>query len=416
MSAPPSPSKTNLRPGELAIEMVLINDLKPASYNPRRSLTDLEARQLAASLQRFGAVDPAVINTDNTIIGGHQRIGVAADLGWETFPCVRVHLSPSAERQLNLALNKIQGDWDQQLLAELLEELATFEDIDLDSIGFDQGELDDLAASLRSTMGLVDPDVVPEVPEVVVTRPGDVWLLGDDHRLMCGDATSASDVQRLLGGASPDLMITDPPYGVNYEPAWRSEEAAKGTLSHGAARTKAVPNDDRCDWQGAWDLAPSSVAYIWHAGLHAGQVQHSLEQAGYVLRAQIIWAKQHLPISRGAYHWRHEPCFYAVAKGARANWIGDRKQTTVWDDIPLDPNVQGGHSTQKPVEAMARAVRNHRGDVYDPFVGTGTTLIAAVMSGRRSFCMDITPAFVDVARLRWEAFAGKRAKLEKGGK
>lgn len=395
----------------IQVEMVAISALKPAAYNPRRGLTEIERRQLAKSLDLFGAVDPAVINQDNTIIGGHQRIKVATDLGWEAFPCVRVALDKTRERQLNLALNKIQGGFDEQMLGELLGELAQQAQVDLDASGFGQSELDVLAAKMLARSGLVSPDELPD-PGEVLTRPGDVWLLGDRHRLACGDATNPQDVARLLDGRQPKLMITDPPYGCKYDPAWRAREADKGNLAYAARRTGKVPNDDRADWREAWKLSPAEVAYVWHGGLHARVAQESLEACGFVLRAQIIWGKRHLPISRGHYHWQTEPCYFAVRKGATAHWIGDRHQTTLWDDISLDENVQGGHGTQKPVEAMARALRNHSGDVYDPFVGSGTTIIAAEMEGRSAFAMDVLPQYVDVARVRWEHFCGQEAKLE----
>lgn len=397
------------------IEMVPISALKAAAYNPRRDLTTTEERQLAKSLETFGAVDPAVINEDGTIIGGHQRVKVAASvLGWKTFPCIRLALDKTKERQLNLALNKIQGGFDEQMLAQLLTELKDETQADLDASGFDEAELDLLIAKSLARSGLVLPDEVPELPTEPKTLPGDLWVLGR-HRLACGDATDASDVKRLLGANRPRLMITDPPYGCDYEPAWRAREAAKGNLSYAARRTGKVPNDDRADWREAWALSPAEVAYVWHGGLHARVALESLEACGFVLRAQIIWGKSHLPISRGHYHWRTEPCYYAVRKGAKAHWIGDRRQTTLWDDIALDENVQGGHGTQKPVEAMARALRNHAGEVYDPFVGTGTTIIAAEMEGRCCFAMDISPAYVDVARIRWERFSGEEAVLENRG-
>jgi len=398
------------------IEMVEISELKFAEYNPRRALTGTERRQLAKSLTSFGAVDPAVINHDGTIVGGHQRIDVATELGWERFPCVRISLDKTKERQLNLALNKIHGDWELDKLAALIQELSEQAEVDLDASGFDAAELDALIARARANAGLVSPDEVPDPPPKPATRPGDIWLLGKHHRLACGDATNADDVARLLAGQSPFLMITDPPYGCSYDPAWRQREAAKGNLAYAARRTGEVPNDDRCDWEEAWELSPSSVAYVWHGGLHARVVQESLEVSGFELRSQIIWAKHHLPISRGAYHWRHEPCFYAVRRGASAQWVGDRRQTTLWDDILLDTNVEGGHSTQKPVEAMARAIRNHKGDVYDPFVGVGGTIIGAEMEGRRSYSMDISPTYVDIARIRWENFVGKKARLAAGSR
>ncbi|MGH2692424.1 MAG: site-specific DNA-methyltransferase [Actinomycetota bacterium] len=398
----------------LKIESVEIARLKPAPYNARRPLTDAERRQLGKSLDLFGPVDPAVINADDTIIGGHQRIEVAAELGWHSFPCVRVRLGKIEEKQLNLALNKIGGGFDEEKLAAIIAELIDQATGDLDASGFDTQELDHIVSRTLSRAGLVAPDDLPDVPDDPLIRPGEVWLLGR-HRLLCGDATDGADVGRLLDGESPELMVTDPPYGDSYDPSWRVREAEKGNLVYAARRTGKVLNDDRCDWRAAWALSPSSVVYVWHGGLHSASAAEALQASGFKIRAQIIWAKRHLPISRGNYHWRHEPCYYAVRNGASALWVGDRRQSTLWDDISLDPNVEGGHSTQKPTELMARAIRNHRGDVFDPFVGSGTTIIASEMEGRRCFAMDVSPTYCDVTRIRWESYTGEKAKREERG-
>jgi DNA modification methylase len=241
------------------------------------------------------------------------------------------------------------------------------------------------------------------------TELGQVWVVGP-HRIMCGDATNAEDVARLLDGAKPLLCVTDPPYGVEYDPAWRNKLAKNGQLGYGARRVGRVPNDDRIDWREAWALVPSDVLFVWHAGIYAGTVQIGIEAEGFVIRSQIIWAKPHFVISRGNYHCQHEPCWYAVRKGATAHWVGDRKQTTVWE-IKLDRNAEGGHSTQKPVECMERPMRNHEGDVYDPFLGSGTTAVAADRQGRRCYGLDISPAYVAVTLERLAAM-GYEPKLE----
>jgi len=292
---------------------------------------------------------------------------------------------------------------DEDMLAELRGGLTV------------DGALADMLSALlpsRPKSGLTDPDNVPEEPETPYVERGEIYLLGQ-HRVMCGDATVPEDVARLLEGAKPNLMVTDPPYGVEYDPNWRNDAAATGALAYAPRRIGKVANDDRDDWSEAWALFPGSVAYCWHGGLHASSVQSSLESVGFEMRSQIIWAKSNFPISRGHYHWRHEPCWYAVRKGATADWIGDRKQTTLWE-INLDKNVEGGHSTQKPVECMERPLRNHAGDVYDPFLGSGTTLIAAERQSRRCYGMEIEPQFVQVAIERWEAFTGEKAQRADG--
>jgi DNA modification methylase len=182
--------------------------------------------------------------------------------------------------------------------------------------------------------------------------------------------------------------------------------------SPGARRVGPVPNDDQADWRDAWALCPSDIVYCWHAGLQSAVTQEALKAAGFEIRAQIIWSKPHFPISQGHYHWRHEPCWYAVRKGGSAHWRGDRKQTTVWE-MTLDPNVRGGHSTQKPVEAMERPIRNHQVEsVFDPFLGSGTTLIAAERTDTTLFAMEIDPRYVDAAIVRWEHYTGQSAHRE----
>lgn len=238
-------------------------------------------------------------------------------------------------------------------------------------------------------------------------QPGDLWSLGP-HRLLCGDATNAADVGRVLGGEAPLVMTTDPPYGVQYDPAWRDSLNAQPSL-----RTGKPLNDDRHDWTEAYKLFAGDVAYVWHAGLFACDVSKQLADAKFLLRSQIIWRKRRFAISRGHYHWQHEPCWYAVRKGHTATWTGDRKQRTVWE-LVVDPLLDRAtvHATQKPVEAMARAMRNHGlpgSGVYDPFLGSGTTLIAAEVVGRTCYALELNPAFCDVAIARWEQHTGRRA-------
>jgi DNA modification methylase len=215
-------------------------------------------------------------------------------------------------------------------------------------------------------------------------------------------------------------MVTDPPYGVEYDPAWRV--AVDGGGRHALGK---VANDDRVDWTPAWSLFPGNVAYVWHAGIYAGEAGASLLAAAFEIRGQIIWRKQHFVMSRGAYHWQHEPCWYAVRKGKPAQWRGDRKQTTVWDVANLNPHggnreeQQTGHGTQKPIEVMRRPILNHteRGDVvYDPFLGSGTTLIAAEATERVCYGLEIDPQYCDVIVRRWQDFTGRQATLEATGR
>ena len=230
---------------------------------------------------------------------------------------------------------------------------------------------------------------------------GQAWTTLDDkgesiHFLKCGDATNAADVEALLQGAVPELTITDPPYGVAYDPAWRNEAAKKGQLAYSARRVGEVMNDDRVDWSEAWMLAPGDVLYAWSPpGENFIDSGSTVQAAGYSIRSQIIWRKPHFPISRGHYTYQHEPCWYGVKQGATSHWIGEKNASTVWE-IALDKNIAGGHSTQKPLECMARPIRNHAGDVYDPFIGSGTTMVVAEQLGRRCYAMEIQPKYCAV--------------------
>ena len=223
----------------------------------------------------------------------------------------------------------------------------------------------------------------------------------------------ATDVERVLGGVTPLLMVSDPPYGVEYDPSWRNQAGAAKTK-----RTGKVLNDDRADWREAWALFPGDVAYVWHGALHATTVAESLEAAGFAIRSQIIWAKERLVLSRGDYHWSMNRCWYAVKKTGKGHWAGDRKQTTLWQISSRDQDAETVHGTQKPVECMRRPILNNSSPgqaVYEPFMGSGTTLIAAETTGRVCLGIELNPAYVDVAVERWQRFTGKAAVLDGSG-
>jgi DNA modification methylase len=229
-------------------------------------------------------------------------------------------------------------------------------------------------------------------------------------------------VSKLLGSVKPHLMVTDPPYGVEYDANWRNDAVQAGG-GKGAPSGRAVGkvlNDDVADWRDAWALFPGDTCYIWHAAVRCGEVEASLEAVGFGVRSQIIWAKSHLAIGRGNYHWQHEPCWYAVRKksGATAHWQGDRTQSTLWK-IDKPQKSETGHSTQKPIECMRRPITNNSSPgqaVYEPFSGSGTTIIAAEMTGRHCYAIELNPPYVDVAVLRWEQFTGQEAVLESDGR
>jgi DNA modification methylase len=382
---------------------VPISSLKPLEGNPRKG----DVKAVARSLKRFGQRKPIVVDSEGTVLAGNHTLAAALELGWTEIAAVAFADDPATGRAFALADNRTAelGSYDAQALAAMVAEVHAADPSLLMEASFEESEVSALLASLN---GHGESEDVPERPTEPETRLGDLYLLGA-HRLLCGDATDADAVEKLLAGTVPNLMVTDPPYGVEYRAQWRADAAERGALSYAARRTKELPNDDRADWGEALSLFPGNVLYAWSADLRSRQVTTYIEDAGFELRAQIIWVKPHFPIGQGHYHFRHEPCWYAVRKGRDAAWCGDRKQTTVWEEA-LDANVEGGHSTQKPVALMRRPLENHEGAVYDPFVGSGTTLVAAEQAGRACFAMDVDPGYCDVAVARWERYSGQKAE------
>ncbi len=386
-----------------------IADLKPYERNARTHSPE-QVAQLAESIRQFGFTNPVLATAEGMIVAGHGRVEAAKAAGLQEVPTLTVgaNWSPEQLRAYILSDNQLaeNAGWDRELLKLELADLSAA-NFDIGIVGFESEFVANLLAP-EPTAGLTDEDTVPEPPERPVTRSGDLWLLGK-HRLLCGDATVATDVERLLGGVTPLLMVTDPPYGVEYDPAWRNKSGASATK-----RTGKVLNDDRADWREAWSLFPGDVAYVWHGALHAATVAESLEVAGLTIRSQIIWAKDRLVLSRGDYHWQHEPCWYAVKKAGKGHWSGDRKQTTLWQIPNRDQDAKTVHGTQKPVECMRRPILNNSNPgqaVYEPFLGSGTTLIAAETTGRVCLGIELNPAYVDVALERWQAFSGNKAVL-----
>lgn len=387
--------------------------LKPYAKNAKTHGAEQVAK-IAASMVEFGWTVPVLVDGAGEVIAGHGRIRAAEQLGLAEVPVIVLdHLTEAQRRAYRIADNKLTelGGWDDTLLGEELRDLMG-ESFDLSLTGFDDGEVTRLLAGLDRTEAQGDENAIPEPPAVPVSRRGDLWRLGS-HRLLCGDATVAADVGRLLDGVVPLLMVTDPPYGVSYDPAWRNAVGASATT-----RTGKVLNDDRADWREAWALFPGDVAYVWHGALHATTVAESLEAAGFGIRSQIIWAKDRLVLSRGDYHWQHEPCWYAVRKTAQGHWAGDRKQTTLWPIANRDQDAETVHGTQKPVECLRRPILNNSSPgqaVYDPFMGSGTTIIAAETTSRVAYGIELDPAYVDVAVERWQAFAGRVAVRDGDG-
>lgn len=354
-------------------------------------------------LSSIGWVQGLVVNEKTGyMIDGHARRERAIQRGEPAVPVTFVALEPAEEELLLATFDQVarMATADRDRAAALLEALTT-QGAAIGALLLDVARFAGLDA-LRP--GRTDPDSVPGRPDHVDVDRGDVYVVGP-HRFMCGDSTIEGDVLRLFDGARPVITIADAPYGTLYDPTWRP----------GHRRSGAVPNDDRADWRAAWLLSPSDVLYAWHSGLHSDVVAVGIAAAGFDIRAQIIWVKPGPVLSRGAYHWQHEPLYYAVRRGASAHWRGDRRQTTVWE-IPTVHATRGTaddavtiHGAQKPVECIARALRNHAGDLYDPFAGVGTGAIAAHGLGRRSFSMELDPTYLQIAIERVSAFVGEPA-------
>jgi DNA modification methylase len=396
---------------DLALDYRPVAELIPYARNARTH-SEAQVALIAGSMREYGFTNPVLVDGENGIIAGHGRVLAARKLGLASVPVIELaHLSEAQKRAYVLADNRLAeaAGWDRELLALEAADLSDM-GVDLASLGFEAAEIDALLNA-----GAADPreEATPEPPVVPVSQPGDLWFLGR-HRLLCGSATDPADVARLLGGVRPHLLATDPPYGVSYDPAWRNQAGASATK-----RTGKVTNDDRADWREAWALFPGEVAYVWHGALHATTVAESLVACGFAIRSQIIWAKERLVLSRGDYHWQHEPCWYAVREKGKGHWTGDRKQTTLWQIPNRDQDASTVHGTQKPVEAMRRPMLNNSAPgqpVYEPFSGSGTSIIAAETCGRSSLSMELDARYVDVAVTRWQDFTGEAAILESDGR
>jgi len=434
----------------LTVDEVPIDELRPDPANPRRISED-ELDALERSLRQFGFVQPVLARReDRTVIGGHQRLVAARRLGLTTVPVTWLDVTVEQARLLGLALNKISGSWDEQLLARLLADLQAAPDVDLTLSGFGEDEIGDLLRSLETreksehVESFALDEALEEARRAPRTKLGDLWTLGD-HRLLCGDATSPADVARLLDGAEPKLLATDPPYGVSLDGSWRDgvynalgpaektymrvsgqPDADDATRAPAARRGRSrghrnttLSGDTRVDWSEAFALVPSlQVGYVWHAGVHAAEVAQGLERISFEIVAQVIWDKGLFAMGRSWYHWSHEPCWVVRKKGAKVPFRGSRDQATIWR-VPSPKMIMGGsaeprldHPTQKPLVLFETPIRNHLRpgeSLYEPFCGSGTALIAAERTGARCYAMEIDPIYVEVALGRWERFSGQTA-------
>ena len=391
---------------EKAVDVV---DLVEHPRNPNKH-GDKQIALLAKIIRNQGWRNPIVVSADSGfIVAGHGRLMAAKVLNVEQVPVDYQPFDNEAEEYAHLiADNRIAelAEADKSELAKLVRELE--DKIDLDLTGFDAPSIEELLATKEESQVDAEPktDKAAELQVKWKTEKGQLWKLGE-HRLLCGDSTNAKDVDRVLGDDKADIMVTDPPYGVNYDPSWRAEAGI--TLNEN--KLGKVQNDDIADWTPAWQLFDGDVCYVYHAGAKAGTVQQSLEDSGFNIRSQIIWSKDKMALSRGDYHWQHEPCWYGVRDGKKGNRTEDRTQTTVWQ-IAAREDSGHGHGTQKPVECMARPIRNHHcSTVYEPFSGSGTTIIACEQLDKKCRAIEIDPNYVAVALERYVDATGKEPVL-----
>lgn len=391
-----------------------VDSLKPAAYNPRKKLKkgDKEYEKIKKSIVEFGYVDPIIVNYDGTVIGGHQRLTVLSDLGYKEVQCVQVQIEDENKvKALNVALNKISGEWNEELLADLMVDLQDA-DFNLDLTGFEAPEIDQLFSKVHNKEVKEDDfDVDAELKKPTISKQGDIWHLGK-HRVICGDSTKPETYQLLLGDKKANLVVTDPPYNVNVE-----ETAGK------------IKNDDMSDadfFQFLFNMfvnvelsmEDDASIYVFHADTEGLNFRKAFKDAGFYLSGCCIWKKNALVLGRSPYQWQHEPVLYGWKQKGKHQWFSDRKQTTIWEyDRPKSSKE---HPTMKPVQLMAHPIQNSsmRGTlILDPFLGSGSTLIAADQTGRICYGIELDEKFVDVIVKRYmEATEKTDVKLIRKGR
>jgi len=399
-----------------AIEQWPLERLQPYAKNAKMHGADQVAK-IAASMAEFGWTVPCLVSEDGELIAGHGRVLAAEQLGLSEAPVIVLgHLSDEQRRAYRIADNKLteMGEWNEAVLSEELQLLAA-EDFDLSLIGFDDGELDALMSGLDEETDTEEEEQVPEVPEDPVSRPGDLWVLGN-HRLLCGDATVATDVERLLGENKADLCFCDPPYNVDYAGGAGAEQAGKG---------RRIKNDALGEGFGQFlydacvliNVHTNGAVYICMSSSELHTLQAAFSAAGGHWSTFVIWAKNRFTLGRSDYQRQYEPILYGWPEGVKRRWCGARNQGDVWlIDRPVKNDL---HPTMKPVSLVERAIRNssRKGDlVFDPFGGSGTTLIAAENTDRKAALLELDPKYVDVIVERWQRLTGQAAVLDGDGR
>lgn len=412
--------------GSLTVEWWPIGKVKPYPKNPRKP-SDKAVAKVMASIQEFGWRQPIVVDKKGVIVAGHKRWEAAGKLSLDRVPVhVAANLTATQLRQYRIMDNRAQDDseWDLDLLSGEIAELHALENVDLALTGFDEPELVQFLAHAGAQEGLTPEDEAPEPPVEPTSKLGDLWLLGR-HRVLCGDSTDAESVKRLMAGEKAALMATDPPYGIAYNSA---------DLHQGNSGWSPVLNDELKDaelqkfLEGAFSAAlgalnENAAWYLWHAMLTQGFFAAAAVAAAahVILHRQIIWVKPVLVFGRGFYHWKHELCFMGWVEGHRPPDYGDHTETTVWEVAGVSDAERKKflHATPKPVELFRRPIIKHTqtGEIcYEPFAGSGPQVIAAEMTARRCFALELAPQYIDVIVNRWQNFTGQRATLEGDGR
>jgi len=387
----------------MLIEKIQTDRLVPADYNPRKDLKsgNPEYEKLKRSLEEFGYVEPVIWNkTTSHVVGGHQRLKVLLDMGVTEVDCVVVEMDAEKEKALNVALNKISGDWDKDKLALLIADLQGA-DFDVSLTGFDPGEIDDLFKdSLKDGIHDDDFDVDAELEKPAVTKLGDIWLLGR-HRLVCGDSTKADTFTALMDGKLANLVVTDPPYNVNYEgTAGKIKNDNMGSVAFYDFLLAAFTNTEAA-------MAQDASIYVFHADTEGLNFRKAFSDAGFQLSGCCIWKKPSLVLGRSPYQWQHEPVLFGWKKKGKHNWYADRKQTTIWEFEK--PKKNADHPTMKPIALLAYPIMNSSLTnciVLDPFGGSGSTLIACEQSDRICFTIELDEKYCDVIVNRYLSQVG----------
>lgn len=382
----------------MIIEKKNTADLLPADYNPRKDLKpgDAEYEKLKRSIEQFGYVEPVIWNqTTGRVVGGHQRLKVLIDMGMTEVDCVVVAMDEEKEKALNIALNKISGDWDKDKLALLIADLQGA-DFDVSLTGFEPAEIDALFKdTLKDGVKDDDFDVGAELAQPTMTKPGDIWTLGR-HRLICGDSTKAETYDLLMGSTKANLVITDPPYNVNYE-------GSAGKIKNDNMADEAFYNfllDAYTQMHSA--MADDASIYVFHADTEGLNFRRAFADAGFYLSGCCIWKKQSLVLGRSPYQWQHEPCLYGWKKNGKHQWYTGRKETTIWEFDK--PKKNGDHPTMKPIPLLAYPIMNSsmsNSVVLDPFGGSGSTLIACEQTDRICYTVELDEKFCDVIVKRY---------------